>query len=128
METTERELLRVEDDYCEVREVITTTRTIVRKIPRAAAAAGSAPEGDREEQAGHGAHSAGVPAAPFSVVPGTADPKLPPSATMLPPQTLGGVRIVSAARSCVHQSPEGGCNTAADRERFAGKLSPHLCP
>jgi hypothetical protein len=119
VETTERELLRVEDDYCEVREVITTTRTIVRKIPRPAAAAGSAP----------GAHGAGVPAAPFSAVPGIgAVPMLPPSATMLPHQTMGGVRIVSAARSFVHQSHEGGCNTAADRERFAGKPSPRLCP
>jgi hypothetical protein len=119
VETTKQELLRVEDEYCEVREVITTTRTIVRKIPRTAAAARSAP----------GAHGADVPAAPFSVVPGIgANPKLPPSATMLPHQTIGGVRVVSAARSCVHQAPEGGCNTAADRERFAGKPSSHPCP
>ena len=117
VETTERELLRVEEDYCEVREVITTTRTIVHKILRPASEAGSAR-----------AHRAGVPAAPFSVVPGIgADPKLPPSSTMLPHQTIGGVRIVSAARS-VHQSHEGGCNTAADRERFAGMPSPHPCP
>jgi len=97
----------------QVREVITTKRIIVRKIPRASAAAGPAAARPAHALPDTDNDGAEQPPAPRPA-------PLAPAAAVGPHQTIGGVRVVPAGRSSVDGST---APAAAHSNRFGGDWS-----